>query len=452
MSTQPRKVPPVSSITVQIAPTAATRAVNHRQTFTVQVTGTSNQTVQWQVNGILGGDTTVGQICVVNIVPCQPISTSSAGSVDYLAPGALPTRNPVTVSATSQADPSQSASAHVTILAFVVVSVSPPAVTLAPHTKQQFAATVNGTANQNVFWQLSGAGCSGAGSPCGVIDATGFYTAPLAPPSPNTLSVIATSAEDTSRSGSASVTIAAGAVITTLLPASLTAGAAGGFPLVVQGSGFVPSSPGPGSAILFNSSARSAVCTSSNECSTTLASADLAVAASVPVQIRNPDGSTSNQVSFVIVSLATSEDVIPLTAGTPGVTGKDIVVVEPSTAGTSTTRSNVNLNIVAMGVFTVASNNCVLGGNSLPFVRPASGTALVDICAFSTSGLDPAMTYTITGPVPMDINIIAKQPLGLGIVRLTLELTSATLPGPRTLFVENQNKDKSGATGALEVK
>jgi hypothetical protein len=437
---------------VQISPTAATRAVNHRQTFTVQVTGTSNQTVQWQVNGFPGGDTIVGQICVVNVVPCQPISTTSAGSVDYLAPGSLPTRNPVTVSATSQADPSQSASAQVTILAFVVVSVSPPAVTLAPHTTQQFVATVNGTSNQNVFWQLSGAGCNGSGSPCGVIDATGLYTAPLAPPSPNTLSVLATSAEDTSRSGSASVTIAAGATIIALLPASLTAGAAGGFPLVVQGSGFVPSSPGPGSTILFNSSARSTTCTSSNECSTTLASADLAVAGSVPVQIRNPDGSISNQVSFVIVSPATSEDVIPLTTGTPSVTGKDIVVVEPSTAGTSTTQSNVNLNIVALGLFSIVSNNCALGGNSLPFARPASGTTVVDICAFSTSGLDPSMTYTITGPAPTDINIIAKQPLGLGIVRLTLELTSTTLPGSRSLFVENQNKDKSAATGALEVK
>ncbi len=441
-----------SSVAVQISPTSATRAVNHRQTFAVQVTGISNQNVQWQVNGIPGGDATVGQICVVNSNPCQQVTISSAGSVDYLAPGALPTRNPVTLTAISQADPTKSASAQVTILAYVVVSVSPASATLAPQTTQLFTATVLGTANQNVFWQLSGGACSGPGSPCGVIDATGFYTAPIAPPSPNTLSVLATSAEDTSRSGSASVTIAAGANITTLLPASATAGAAGGFLLVAQGSGFVASSPGPSSTMLFNGSARSTTCSSSNQCSTSLATADLASAGSLPVQIRNPDGTTSNQVAFVVVAAATSDDLIPLTPAAPSASGKNIVVVEPSTAGASATQNNVNLNIVALGFFSASTNNCVLGGNSLVLLRPASGTADVDICGFSPSGLDPSLTYTTTGPAPNDISLIAKQPLGLGIVRLTLELASTTRAGARTLFVENPNKDKSAATGALEVK
>jgi len=441
-----------SSVAVQITPSSSTRAINHRQTFTVQVTGTSNQNVQWQVNGIAGGDATVGEICVVNSDPCQQATTASAGSVDYLAPGSPPTRNPVTVTAISQADPSASASAQVTILAYVVVSVSPASATLAPETKQLFTATVLGTANQNVFWQLSGAACSGPGSPCGVIDATGFYTAPMVPPSPNTLSVLATSAEDTSRTASAVVTISTGAFITTLLPASATAGAAGGFPLVVEGSGFVASSPGPGSTILFNGSARSTICTSSNECSISLAAQDLATAGNLPVQIQNPGGTTSNQVAFVIVASATSDDLIPLTPAAPSASGKDIVVVEPSTAGTSTTQSNVNLNIVAMGPFSPSTNNCVLGGSPLVLLRPTSGTTDVDVCAFLPSGLDPSLTYATTGPAPNDISIVAKQPLGLGIVRLTLELSSTTLRGPRTLFVENPNKDKSAATGALEVK
>ena len=440
-----------SSVAVQITPSSSTRAINHRQTFTVQVTGTSNQNVQWQVNGIAGGDATVGEICVVNSDPCQQATTTSAGSVDYVAPGSLPTRNPVMVTAISQADPSASANAQVTILAYVVVSVSPASATLAPETKQLFTATVLGTANQNVFWQLSGAACSGAGSPCGVIDATGFYTAPMAPPSPNTLSVLATSAEDTSRTASAAVTISTGAFIATLLPASATAGAAGGFPLVVEGSGFVPSSPGPGSTILFNGSTRSTICTSSNECSISLAAQDLATAGNLPVQIQNPNGTTSNQVAFVIVAPATSDDLIPLTPAAPSASGKDIVV-EPSTAGTSTAQSNVNLNIVAMGPFSPSTNDCVLGGNPLVLLRPTSGTTDVDVCAFSPSGLDPSLTYTTTGPAPNDISIVAKQPLGLGIVRLTLELSSTTLRGPRTLFVENPNKDKSAATGALEVK
>ncbi len=439
-----------STIAVQVAPSASTRAVNHRQTFTVQVANSADQTVQWKVNGVPGGNATLGQICVASSSPCQPISTSSAGSLDYLAPSNAPLSNPVTVSAASQADPSKSGSAQVTILAHVQVSVLPSSVTLAPGTTQTLTAQVDGTSNQNVTWQVFGAGCGGPGAPCGSIDSLGLYTAPLAPPSPNAINVTATSADDTSRSGSATVTISIGPSVNRLLPASVTAGAAGGFPLKVHGSGFVPGSPGPGSTILLNGSARTTVCSSTGECSTTLAGADLAAAGSFPLQIRNPNTTTSNQVAFVVVQPATTEDVIALTAAAPIATGKDIVVVEPSTAGG--TSADLNLNVAAMGPFSPATNSCVLAGSPLVLSRPPSGTATVDICAFSLSGLDPALTYTLTGPAPNDVSIISKEPLGLGIIHLTLQLSSVSQTGPRSLFVENPNKDKAAASGALEVK
>ena len=438
-----------SSIAVQLTPGSATRAVNHRQAFTAQVSGTSNQTVQWQVNGRPGGDTTVGLICAAGVNPCQPATTTSAGSVDYLAPAALPPLNPVTLQAVSQADPSKSASTQVTILAHILVSVSPPSATLAPRTVQQFAATVVGTTNQSVVWQIAGTGCGGVGAPCGSIDPTGFYTAPLAPPAPNGLSVLATSSEDTSRAGSSAVSIATGPTILALLPASATAGAAGGFTLLVEGANFVSSAPGPGSTLLLNGSARSTTCTSISECSTTLTGADLAAAGSLPVQVRNPDATASNQVWFVIVPDAPSEDVIPLMPGAPSASGKDIVVVEPSTAGTS---SDFNLNIVAIGFFSVANNTCVLANSPLTLPRPTSGNVNFDICAFSLSGLDPALSYVLTGPAPNDVSIIGKQPLGLGIIHLTLQVPATAQPGPRTLFVTNTNKDKTAVTGGLEIK
>ncbi len=440
--------PAAISVAVQISPTSAMLAVTHRQTFSVQVSGTSNQNVQWQVNAAVSGNTTVGQICAVGTSPCQSVSTTN-GAADYVAPASVPTSNPVTVTAVSQADPSRSASAQVTILAHIVVVVAPPSATLAPRGTQQFTAAVQGTSNQNITWQISGTGCAGAGSPCGTVDATGFYLAPSSPPTPNTLNVVATSAEDTARSGNAQVTISAGASINALLPASITAGAAGGFTLKVQGSGFGASSPDPGSTILFNAAARTTNCSTASECTTTLAAADVAAAGSVPIQIRNSDSTTSNQVSFVVVAPGTSDDVISLSAAAPNATGKDIVVVEPSTAGTS---SDLNLNIVAIGFFSVTDNACNLANSPLALPRPASGTTNFEICAFSLSGLDPALTYTITGPSPNDTTIVAKQPLGLGIIHLTLQVPSNAQVGPRTLFVENSNKDKSAVSGTLEVK
>jgi hypothetical protein len=76
----------------------------------------------------------------------------------------------------------------------------------------------------------------------------------------------------------------------------------------------------------------------------------------------------------------------------------------------------------------------------------------MDICVFSVSGLDPSFTYSLTGPGTADITIIGKQPLGLGIVDLTLAIPSRAVVGLRSLFVQNPNQDKAVATGALEVQ
>ena len=83
-------------------------------------------------------------------------------------------------------------------------------------------------------------------------------------------------------------------------------------------------------------------------------------------------------------------------------------------------------------------------------MRPASGTALADICAFSNSGLDAGMTYTVSGAG--DVSVAGQQPAGLGIIHLTLQISSTAAPGQRTLFIGNSNLDKTAATAALLVK
>ena len=53
-----------AAISVTLTPASATLAVSHRQTFTAQVNNTPNQNVTWLVNGISGGNSATGQICV----------------------------------------------------------------------------------------------------------------------------------------------------------------------------------------------------------------------------------------------------------------------------------------------------------------------------------------------------------------------------------------------------
>jgi hypothetical protein len=119
--------------------------------------------LNWSVNGVAGGSSALGQICEVSSNPCQPVTGGNALQVDYVAPGAIPQSNPVSVMATSAADSTKNASAQITVINHVPVSVQPASVTLAPLAVQGFAVTVLGTSNQSVVWQIEGTACVAAG-------------------------------------------------------------------------------------------------------------------------------------------------------------------------------------------------------------------------------------------------------------------------------------------------
>jgi len=85
------------------------------------------------------------------------------------------------------------------------VTVTPNPVNVPVGSPQQFTATVTGTTNTTVTWQVNG--MSGGNPTVGTISSTGFYTAPASPPSPATVAITAVSQADTTKSGSASATI-----------------------------------------------------------------------------------------------------------------------------------------------------------------------------------------------------------------------------------------------------
>lgn len=102
------------TLSIKISPTSASVPVFHTAQFTAAVSGVSNTAVTWSVNGTTGGTLAAGEI--------------SSGGL-YTAPNVAPSSGMVTVSATSQADSTQKASATVTITADTtppsVISVSP---------------------------------------------------------------------------------------------------------------------------------------------------------------------------------------------------------------------------------------------------------------------------------------------------------------------------------------
>jgi hypothetical protein len=177
----------VNVVTVSVSPTSATVLVSASTPFTATVQGTTNTAVTWSVDSVAGGSSSVGTI-----------NTSGL----YTAPS-LP--GPHTVTATSVADTTKSASATVTVDANGL-SVSPATTTVAPSGTQQFSTTVA------VTWSVDGV--AGGNSSTGTISAGGMYKAPFAI---GAHTITATSTANSSLTGTSTLTVinsSPGAVLT----------------------------------------------------------------------------------------------------------------------------------------------------------------------------------------------------------------------------------------------
>lgn len=92
---------PTLPVSVTISPASADIRVNRSRVFTATVQNTTNQSVTWKVNGITGGNSTVGTITAQG---------------NYTAPRSVPAGGTVQVSAVSNADATKSANATVTVV------------------------------------------------------------------------------------------------------------------------------------------------------------------------------------------------------------------------------------------------------------------------------------------------------------------------------------------------
>jgi hypothetical protein len=490
-----------STISASLQPSGSTRAVDHRLTLFGGLLRTSTGTppvdnaVDWTVidnlgNRIPGGNSTVGQICTVALIGCtspgSPAAGNPQGDVDYVTPASIPPGQTVSIEMRSQADTSKFTTATVTVAANVTVNVSPSTSTLPVSGTQQFSANVLGAANQSVTWSVNG--IPGGNATVGTISTSGLYTAPATAPGAS-VTVTAASVDDPSQSGSGTITIATGAFITKISPASITAlctqvpascaQASTDFTLKVQGISFVSSTPGPGSVIvLYNAvlptvfdgqGGRPGTTCTTTQCTALVRASDVNTPSNgFLVQLQNPGNPVtfSNSVPLVVLDAATQRKdindatvpVVTLTTASPSQGCNDpplptdpgcqnISVVEPTTAGSL----NEHYNIDQIGI--VLGGVCNFRGTGVTFPRPTN----VDICVRNnTTGpsLLASDTFTISGPSPNDITIQSVTAFGGGgsIIQITLQIGSASMVGPRTLFVENKNREKAALVGGIEVK
>ena len=163
-------------VTVSVAPATATLTASQTQQFSASLSGTTNTTVTWTLNPAIG----------------------SINNGLYTAPAQITSSQSVTIIATSVADTTKFASVVVSLQAPIVVSVSPATINLQASKTQQFNATVTGSSNSAVTWTMN--------PTVGTIS-NGLYTAPAFISSSQTVTVMATSAADPTKSGTAQVSL-----------------------------------------------------------------------------------------------------------------------------------------------------------------------------------------------------------------------------------------------------
>jgi len=128
--------PPPTSVSISLSPSSATIGFGSTAQFTAAVSGTTNTAVTWTVKDANGGTSNVGAISSAGLytapaatsasIPPSPRLVSVAAGGTATANVAVPQLNPVnevTVTATSQADATKSASATVTLSGLSIIAV-----------------------------------------------------------------------------------------------------------------------------------------------------------------------------------------------------------------------------------------------------------------------------------------------------------------------------------------
>ncbi len=179
------------TVGVTISPTSANVIAGQSKPiqFTYTVSGATNTNVTWKLSGT--GCTNA---------PCGTLSASGL----YTPPASAITQAPQTdtVTVTSQADTTKSASAQVIITNPVSISIISPSgsFSIEVGASEDLIAMVSGSQNTAVIWSVIGSGCNG--KPCGTITQAGHYVAPTTLASSATDSIVATAQADSTKSAS----------------------------------------------------------------------------------------------------------------------------------------------------------------------------------------------------------------------------------------------------------
>ncbi len=362
------------AIGVSVTPaTVSVQAGIGSQSFTATLTNSANSAVTWQVNGVAGGNATVGTI-------------SAAGV--YRSPAAVPSPAAVTITAVSVADPLRSGSAVATVTAAVAVAISPSIASVSANTgRQQFTAAVSNGSSGAVSWQVNGT--SGGNSTVGTISAAGLYSAPATAPSPATVAVTAVSVDDPSKSASASVSVIAATVAPTISGTPATTASVG------SAYAFQPSATGGSGATLTFSIANAPAWASFSSATGLLSGTPAAgaIGSYANISISVSDGTSSATLAPFTITVA---------GGATGTATVSWTVPTTRTDGTALTNL-AGFRVYygsSPGVYPTVVNVTSPATTSYVVANLASGTYYFAATAYDSNGIESAYSAPGSKTIP----------------------------------------------------
>jgi uncharacterized protein (DUF1800 family) len=289
------------------------------------------------------------------------------------------------------------------------ITVTPTNPTVAGMTQQQFTAKTNDGTKPTLTWSVNGV-ASGSAT-LGIISATGMYTAPEFPPSPNTITISAVETADSSKSGKTAVTLANPTPeLDAVLPISIPVGA---FSLTLSGKHFAP-----GATVYLGTIALTATLDSSTQVTAT-GIATTAQVGTVPVSVTNPQPgpATSGKINIQILQ-PNSNIQISITPPSATVGAGNQTQFVATVTGTMNTDATWAVNGVPYGNATVGTLDS--NGN---YTAPAALGNLTKVNITATSQADTtkqaSATVTFQNPVPT-LTSITPGTLAAGAFQLTL--------------------------------